>query len=65
MPDREASRPRAEMRMGVCQALRQALQSGEPVVAPLRAEIKIISDEINELLDLPMYWELEARTVEK
>jgi hypothetical protein len=46
------------MRMGVCQAWRQALQSGEPVVAPLRAEI-------NELLDLPMYWELEARTVEK
>jgi hypothetical protein len=46
------------MRMGVCQAWRQALQSGEPVVAPPRAEI-------NELLDLPMYCELEARTVEK
>jgi hypothetical protein len=57
-PDREASRPRREMRMGVCQAWRQALQSGEPVVAPPRAEI-------NELLDLPMYCELEARTVEK
>jgi hypothetical protein len=53
------------MRMGVCQALRQALQSGEPIIAPLRAEVKIIRDEINQLLDLPMYWELEARTVEK
>jgi hypothetical protein len=53
------------MRMGVCQALRQAVQSGEPVVAPLRAEIKMIRDEINELLDFPMYWELEARTVAK
>jgi len=51
--------------MGVCQALRQALQSGEPVVALLCAEIKMIRDEINELVDLPKYWELEARTVEK
>jgi hypothetical protein len=64
-PDSVASRLREEMRMGVCQALRQALQSGEPIVAPLRAEVKIIRDEINQLLDLPMYWELEARTVEK
>ena len=29
------------------------------------AEIKMIRDEINELVDLPQYWELEARTVEK
>jgi hypothetical protein len=41
------------------------LQSGEPVVTPLRAEIKMIRDEINQLLDLPMYWEVEARAVEK
>jgi hypothetical protein len=53
------------MRMGVCQALRQALQSGEPVVAPLCAEIKMIRDAINALVDLPKCWELEARTVEK
>jgi hypothetical protein len=53
------------MRMGVCQALRQALQSSEPVVAPLCAEIKMIRDAINELVDLPKCWELEARTVEK
>ena len=64
-PDRVASRLREEMCMGVCQALRQALQSGEPVVALLCAEIKMIRDEINELVDLPKYWELEARTVEK
>jgi hypothetical protein len=64
-PDRVASRLREEIRMGVYQSLRQALQSGEPIVAPLRAEVKIIRDEINQLLDLPMYWELEARTVEK
>ncbi len=64
-PDSVASRLREEMRMGVCQALRQALQSGEPIVAPLRAEVKIIRDEINQLLDLPKCWELEARTVEK
>ena len=69
--------------MGVCQALRQSLQSGEPVVAPLcydpltselkengrisgdSAEIKAIRDEINEVVDLPKYWALEARTVEK
>jgi hypothetical protein len=53
------------MRMGVYQPLRQALQSGEPIVAPLREEVKMIRDEINELVDLPKYWELEARTVEK
>jgi hypothetical protein len=53
------------MRMGVYQSLRQALQSGEPIVAPLRAEVKMIRDEINEPVDLPKYWELEARTVEK
>jgi len=53
------------MRMGVCQALRQALPSGEPVVALLCAEIKMIRDAINEPVDLPMSWELEARTVEK
>jgi hypothetical protein len=29
------------------------------------AEIKLIRDEINALADLPTYWELEARTVEK
>lgn len=29
------------------------------------AEIKMIRDEINALVDLPKYWELEARTVEK
>jgi hypothetical protein len=29
------------------------------------AEIRTIRDEINALLDLPKYWELEARTVEK
>ena len=29
------------------------------------AEVKMIRDEINELVDLPKYWELEARTVEK
>ena len=29
------------------------------------AEIKMIRDEINELIDLPKCWELEARTVEK
>jgi methylisocitrate lyase len=29
------------------------------------AEIRMIRDEINELVDLPKYWELEARTVEK
>ena len=64
-PDRIASRPKEEMRMGVCQALQQALQSSEPVVAPLCAEIKMIRDAINELVDLPKCWELEARTVEK
>ena len=64
-PDRVASRPKEEMRIGVCQALRQALQSSEPVVAPLCAEIKMIRDAINELVDLPKCWELEARTVEK
>jgi hypothetical protein len=64
-PDRVASRPRGEMRMGVCQPLRQALQSGEPIVAPLRAETKVIREAINELVDLPKYWELEARAVEK
>jgi hypothetical protein len=64
-PDRVASRLREEMRMGVYQPLRQALQSGEPIVAPLREEVKMIRDEINELVDLPKYWELEARTVEK
>jgi hypothetical protein len=53
------------MRMGVCQALQQALQSSELVVAPLCAEIKMIRDAINELVDLPKCWELEARTVEK
>jgi hypothetical protein len=64
-PDRIASRPKEEMRMGVYQPLRQALQSSEPVVAPLCAEIKMIRDAINELVDLPKSWELEARTVEK
>jgi hypothetical protein len=39
------------MRMGVYQSLRQALQSGEPIVAPLRAEVKMIRDEINEPVD--------------
>jgi hypothetical protein len=63
--DRVASRLREEMRMGVYQSLRQALQSGEPIVAPLRAEVKMIRDEINEPVDLPKYWELEARTVEQ
>jgi hypothetical protein len=29
------------------------------------AEIRVIRDEINELVDLPKYWDLEARTVEK
>jgi 2-methylisocitrate lyase-like PEP mutase family enzyme len=29
------------------------------------AEIKLIRDEINELVDLPKYRELDARTVEK
>jgi 2-methylisocitrate lyase-like PEP mutase family enzyme len=29
------------------------------------AEIRMIRDEINALVDLPKYWELEARTVEK
>ena len=29
------------------------------------AEIRTLRDEINELVDLPKYWELEARTVEK
>ena len=53
------------MRMGVCQALRQALQSGEPVVEPLCAEIKMIRHAINEVVDLPKCWELEAQTVEK
>jgi 2-methylisocitrate lyase-like PEP mutase family enzyme len=33
--------------------------SGDP------AEIKAIRDEINEVVDLPRYWALEARTVEK
>ena len=28
-------------------------------------EIKMIRDEINDLVDLPKYWALEARTVEK
>lgn len=28
-------------------------------------DIKMIRDEINELVDLPKYWELEARTVEQ
>ena len=49
--DRVASRLREELRMGVEQSLRQALQSGEPIVAPLRAEIKMIRDEINEPVD--------------
>ena len=64
-PDRVASRPKEEMRMGVYHPLRQALQSSEPVVAPLCAEIKMIRDAINALVDLPKCWELEARTVEK
>lgn len=29
------------------------------------AEIKMLRDEINELVDLPKYWELASRTVEK
>jgi hypothetical protein len=29
------------------------------------AEIRMIRDEINALVDLPKYWELEARTVER
>jgi hypothetical protein len=29
------------------------------------SEIKMIRNEINELVDLPKYWDLEARTVEK
>jgi hypothetical protein len=29
------------------------------------AEIEMIRDEINELVDLPQSWEVEARTVEK
>jgi 2-methylisocitrate lyase-like PEP mutase family enzyme len=29
------------------------------------AEIKMIRDEINALVDLPKYWELEAHTVEQ
>ena len=29
------------------------------------AEIRMIRDEINALVDLPKYWELEARAVEK
>jgi 2-methylisocitrate lyase-like PEP mutase family enzyme len=29
------------------------------------AEIKLIRDEINALVDLPKYWELEGRTVEQ
>jgi hypothetical protein len=56
---------RDEIRMGACQALRQALQSGGLVAGLFCAEIKTIGDEINELVNLPMYWELEARTVEK
>ena len=51
--------------MGVCQALRQALQSEEPVVAPLCAEIKMIHAEVNELVDRSQYRELEAQTLEK
>ena len=50
-PDRVPSRLREEMRMGVSQSLRQALQSGEPIVAQLRAEVKMIRDEINEPVD--------------
>jgi hypothetical protein len=53
------------MHMGVCSALRQALQSGEPVARPLSAAITMICFEINELVDLSQYWELEAQTVEK
>jgi 2-methylisocitrate lyase-like PEP mutase family enzyme len=33
--------------------------SGDP------AEIKMLRDEINELVDLPKYWELASRTVEE
>jgi 2-methylisocitrate lyase-like PEP mutase family enzyme len=29
------------------------------------AEIKMLRDEINELVDPPKYWELASRTVEK
>jgi hypothetical protein len=29
------------------------------------AEIKMMHEEINALVDLPKYWELEAQTVEK
>ncbi len=28
-------------------------------------EVKALRDEINAAVDLPTYWELEARTVEK
>ena len=29
------------------------------------AEIRLLLDEINAAVDVPTYWELEARTVEK
>jgi hypothetical protein len=45
--------------------LGQALQSGELVAGPLGAAIAMICDEINELVDLAKYCELETQTVEK
>jgi hypothetical protein len=64
-PDRIVSRLRQEMHMGGYPALRQALQSGELVAGPLSVAITMICFEINELVDLSQYWELEAQTVEK
>jgi hypothetical protein len=48
---------------GVCQALRSGEKENRRIACD-PAEIKLIRDEINAL-DLPKYWQLEARTVEK
>jgi hypothetical protein len=50
------------MHMGVWPALRQALQSGEPVTRPLSAALTMICAELNELVDLAKNCEPEAQT---
>jgi hypothetical protein len=46
-------------------SVRQALQSGEPVARPLSAAITMICDELNELVDLAKFCELETQTKEE
>ena len=58
---RSRSLPRSVM---IRYAVSLASVSGSP--QPLDpAEIRLLRDEINAAVDVPTYWELEARTVEK